>query len=1439
MQSLSHRQIWVALGLAAQVALLSCSPSSPTDPGQTTGQIRVTVTTTGTGQPSSFTVRLDGGSSRSIDPNGSVTYSSLAAGNYEVALSVASNCTVSGSDTRMVGVQEGATSSVAFSVTCSAVPTGAIGATTSTTGSPIDPDGYTLTVDGGAAQAVGVNGTRLIADLVVGDHEVELGGVAANCQVQGENPRTLAVTQGQTTQTQFDVVCSATTGLIRVTVTTTGDELDPDGYSIDLDGTAQQTVDANGSTTFSGVLAGAHTLTLTGEAANCTATSENPVSADVVAGQTIDVNFTVECAATVGDLDVSAATTGSQIDPDGYSVSVDGGAAQSLAVDGTVGFPGLAAGDHQVQLSGVASNCSVAGDNPRTVTVLAGGTVSTQFDVSCSSTVGAVEVRIATTGAAIDADGYSIVLDGGTSTQLVAVNDTVTFGGIAPGDHQFALQNVADNCSVTTTNPATVSVTAGATATLDVVVTCAELTGEIQVNMTTTGTELDPNSYTVTLDGGGAASIGINGNRTFPGVVIGDHDIEISGVATNCAVQGANPRTVTVTENATTQVDIDVVCSATTGQVQVSVTTSGDDIDPDGYTVNLQDGGIQSRSVASNGSTTFTGVSVGSHTVTLTNLASNCTVTSANPTSTSVTAGSTSSVSFTVSCVGLTGNLQVTTSTTGEDIDPNDYTVSIDGGTPQAIGTDETKAFLGLADGNHTVLLDGLASNCSVSNNPRTVNVPANGTTSTTFSVSCAALKGDLQVTTTTSGPEPDTNGYTVSIDGGTPQAIGNNATQMFLNLDDGNHTVLLGGIKSNCSVSNNPRTVNVPANGTGSTTFAVTCVATVGTIAVTTSTSGPDADDAYTVTLDGSGGKAITGNGSTSFTSVSPGSHDVELTNVAGNCTVSGANPRSVSVTAGNTTNVSFTITCTSLTGGLQVTTSTSGSEPDTNGYTVSIDGGTPQAIGNNATQTFNGLSVGDHSVLLGGIKSNCSVSNNPRTVSVPSGSTASTTFTVTCSATTGTIHVTTSTSGQDVDNSYTVTLDGGGGQAITGNGSTDFTNVSPGSHDIELTNVASNCTISETNPQNVSVTAGNTTNVSFTITCTQITGDLRVIASTSGSEVDPDGYTVTVGGEPSRSLGTNDTTTFVGIADGVHSVELSGVAGNCNVSGSNPRNVNVPADGQISTTFSVTCSATTGTIAVDVSTSGSDLDPDGYTVTLDGSGDKSVGIDGSTSFTSVSPGSHDVALTGVASNCSISETNPQNVSVTAGNTTNVSFTITCTQIVGSVQVSATTTGSELDTQYTVTLSGGQGSKTLAANGSTTFTSVPVGGYTVTLSDIASNCTDNDGDNQEAVTVTENTQANVSFSVTCDPTTGTIRATTTTTGAGTIDPDGYMVDLDGGSATAIAVNDTVFFDAVTPGSRTVNLSGNAANCSITTNPLTPTVVAGDTASADFQVTCN
>jgi len=173
------------------------------------------------------------------------------------------------------------------------------------------------------------------------------------------------------------------------------------------------------------------------------------------------------------------------------------------------------------------------------------------------------------------------------------------------------------------------------------------------------------------------------------------------------------------------------------------------------------------------------------------------------------------------------GNLTVSTSTTGSSVDPNGYTVTVDGGSAQAIGTNASASYTSLSAGNHTVAISGVTSNCTVSGGTsRAVSVPSGGTATTTFSVSCVTPPGNLTVSTSTTGSSLDPDGYSVTVDGGSLQAIGINTSVSYTNLAAGNHTVAISGVASNCTVSGgSSRTVSVPAGGTATTTFSVSCV--------------------------------------------------------------------------------------------------------------------------------------------------------------------------------------------------------------------------------------------------------------------------------------------------------------------------------------------------------------------------------------------------------------------------------------------------------------------------------------------------------------------------------------------------------------------------------------------------------------------------------------
>jgi len=117
----------------------------------------------------------------------------------------------------------------------------------------------------------------------------------------------------------------------------------------------------------------------------------------------------------VPPLQITTATSGSDLDPDGYVATVDGGTPTPIGINDTVIVGEASTGQHVVALSGVASNCRLETSSSDTVTVADGSTANAGFSIGCepaSSGEGQIQVATSTTGSNIDADGYAILLDG-------------------------------------------------------------------------------------------------------------------------------------------------------------------------------------------------------------------------------------------------------------------------------------------------------------------------------------------------------------------------------------------------------------------------------------------------------------------------------------------------------------------------------------------------------------------------------------------------------------------------------------------------------------------------------------------------------------------------------------------------------------------------------------------------------------------------------------------------------------------------------------------------------------------------------------------------------------------------------------------------------------------------------------------------------------------
>jgi len=349
---------------------------------------------------------------------------------------------------------------------------GQIEVTTSTTGANIDPDGFTITIDGEQNQSIGSNGTATFSSVAAGDHEVELVGVSANCTVEGGNARTATVSAGDVTSTMFDIIC-VPTGAVEVMASTTGVDTDPDGYLVTVDGSQSQSIGVDGSVTFSDVTAGEHLVELTGLVPNCSVGGDNPRTLTVPAGDTAQTAFAVTCTGATGSISVSTSTTGVDPDPDGYLVDISGvGTLRNspIGANATVAVPDLAPGDYDLTLSGLASNCSwtPSVNAFKVATVSVGTKTSVTFDVTCfDAPLGTLRVRASTTGSPPFL--YFVGIDGREVGAVGGVNGAVDFR-LPAGAHQVAL-DVGGSCTVAE-NGRTVEVVSGSTVETVFNVTC-------------------------------------------------------------------------------------------------------------------------------------------------------------------------------------------------------------------------------------------------------------------------------------------------------------------------------------------------------------------------------------------------------------------------------------------------------------------------------------------------------------------------------------------------------------------------------------------------------------------------------------------------------------------------------------------------------------------------------------------------------------------------------------------------------------------------------------------------------------------------------------------------------------------------------------------------------------------------------------------------------
>jgi hypothetical protein len=349
-----------------------------------------------------------------------------------------------------------------------------------------------------------------------------------------------------------------------------------------------------------------------------------------------------------------------------------------------------------------------------------------------------------------------------------------------------------------------------------------------------------------------------------------------------------------------------------------------------------------------------------------------------------------------------------------------------------------------------------------------------------------------------------------------------------------------------------------------------------------------------------------------------------------------------------------------------LEVTVSTTGAEPDADGYTVQVDAENARAVKPAGTIQTRNIQPGNHTIYVGGVADNCIVNGaNPRSVSVPVEGVTAIVIEVVCGARTGGVLVTTRTQGASpYPNDHAVLVDGIERAAID-TGIVLIKSVTPGTHVIQLSGLSSQCS-AQGNPQTVSVKADGVTSVEFQVVCIGLHGLLEISSVAFGYQ-NPENFALTIDGGPTRPLGSVSTFTIANIAAGPHTVQLLDIPPNCTVRGDNPSLVTVPAGGRGRVRFDVFCDPfPPGSIRLSVVTTGVSPDEDGYTIVGDFGPEIATPSNSEVPIFDLQPGNYNVGLSGIAPNCAVEGDNPRLVEVPIGSTLDLSFTVTCTAPAG-----------------------------------------------------------------------------------------------------------------------------------------------------------------------------
>jgi len=836
-------------------------------------------------------------------------------------------------------------------------------------------------------------------------------------------------------------------------------------------------------------------------------------------------------------------------------------------------------------------------------------------------------------------------------------------------------------------------------------------------------------------------------------------------------------------------------CSTPTGSVALSgLPASGT------WTVTASPGGATATGTGTTG--TISGLAAGTtYTFTVTvvagcpSLASgNATINAAPVIPTAPTIGTLTQPSCTVGTGSITLNGLPSSGT---------WTVT---GSPSgtATGTGTSTTISGLAPGTYTFTVsNGTCTSTSSLNatlNPQPT-VPTAPVVGAITQPSCSVSTGSVAL----SGL-PSSGSWTITATPGGSTATGTGTTTTFTGLPAGaTYTFTVSNGTCTSSVSTNAvinPLVGVPATPIVGTITQPTCSVATGSVAL----SGLPASGSWTVTGTPSG--TATGSGTTTtITGLPAGTYTFVVNDGTCNSTAT----TNVVINAQPVTPTAPTIgtitqpTCTVGTGSVDLS-----GLPSSGTWTVT---GTPSgtATGTGTTTTITGLAPGTYTFTVSNGTCTSTVSVNALVNAQPTVPVAPAVGTITqptCTDATGSVAL----SGLPSSGTWTVTVTPGGATSTGTGTSTTVTGLTAGN---SYTFTVSDGTCTSTSSTTAAINAQPITPSSPIVgaitqpTCTVSTGDVAISGLPASGT-----WTITASPGGATTTGTGTSTTFTGLSAGTYTFTVND--GTCtSAASSTSATINpfagAPTAPLIGTITQPTCALTSADVTLNgLPSSGT------WTVTVTPGGATSTGTGTTTTITGLTPG---VTYTFTVDNgtcTSTSSTNavvnniPANPTATAGSP----LALGCSPSTGNISVSTTTTGATYSWSGPGIVSGGA---------TATATVNAVGTYTVTVTDPTTSCSSTATVSVTSNIVVPNVTAGSSLTLSCSASSGTISASSTTSGA-TYSWTGAGI-VSGGTTSTPTIN--------AAGTYTVTVTDPSNGCtssvtvSVTNNTAAPNVTAG------------